>query len=148
MVIMEELLNQYQKRGVLISLQYFEKALHEAERWLRGDVNDGVLIHRELRLAPEKRVKVEEKIDEAYREIAFLVEKFGFEGNHENMAAAMRAEFYSCWESMCERESKSLKGYGAVDPRLESELDPTIQRLASLAMQIAMIFQSGESWKG
>ncbi len=62
------------------------------------------------------------------------------------MANELRAEMNFRWVDMCERDASNLKGYGKVHPDLAKELDPGIHRLASLALQLGLIFQEGESW--
>ncbi len=125
-------------------MQIYEKNLHEARRWLCGDIDDGVLIHRELKIGSSFRKRVADKMDQAFNVIASLKEKFDLERTDENMAGALRAEFNASWVDMCDRDSANLKGYGEVNPALKKELDPSIHQLASLAIQIALIFQEGE----
>jgi len=144
---MEELFNPYQRNAVYTALQIYEKSLLNAMRWLRGDVEEGILVRRELHLPPHLRARAQEKIQEALDEIKQLSEKFGFERKEENIAAELRSEMNFRWVDMCEREASSLKGYGEVNPKLSSELDPSIQRLATLAVQLGLIFQEGENKK-
>ncbi len=51
------------------------------------------------------------------------------------------AEMNSAWVSLSDSRARNLKGYGQVNPQLEGLIDPEINKLAQIALELARIFQ-------
>jgi len=137
---MNDLLNYNQRRSVTIVLRNFEEHLRMTSAWLDGAEENGILYRRKLNLSPVQRQVAQQRVDTALETIASLAQKIGLEPEVEDPAGLIRGEMNVSWANLIDTQSRKLKRYGDVDPELKSVLDPAIQRLAQLAMELASIF--------
>jgi hypothetical protein len=118
----------------------FEENLRLTAAWLDGAEENGILYRRKLNLSPVQRQVAQQRVDTALETIASLAQKIGLEPEVEDPAGLIRGEMNVSWANLIDTQSRKLKRYGDVDPELKSVLDPAIQRLAQLAMELASIF--------
>ena len=72
--------------------------------------------------------------------IANLAQEISLEQEVEDPAGLIRGEFSVSWANLIDTQSRKLKRYGDVNPEAKNVLDPAIQKLAQLAMELASIF--------
>ena len=138
---MKSLLNPEQQSSVKIVLRMFEDNLREVETWLQGAEVNGILYQRRLNLPAAKREAVQQCVDAALEIIAALAQAIGLEQEVEDAAGLIRGEMSISWANLSDTQSRKLKRYGDVNPELESILDPAIQQLARLALELASIIE-------
>lgn len=134
---MEDLFNVGQRRIVTIALRRFEQHLRQADAWLQGGGQEtGILYSRRLRLEPDLRAEARQVIASALEQLAELARQFDLTPVEEDLAAEIVGHMRIDWTDLKDVCSDGLKGCGAVDPRLAQELDPRLNRLATLAMTL------------
>lgn len=140
---MTDLLNPSQKNPLRITLLMFEENLRHAQEWLDGREEHGFLYHRKLEMPGEKRKQADYFIKTALRLIEKLGEKFGLEAESQNAASMFQGELTVNWANLIDSQAPKLRRYGKVHPELGGMLDPDIQKLARIALQLSVIL--GES---
>jgi hypothetical protein len=138
---MNDLLNLSQRGSVVVSLKMLEENLRLTAAWLDGREDNGILYRRKLNLSPAKQLAAQQRVASALETIDILAKKIGLEPEVEDPAGLIRGEFSVSWANLIDTQSRKLKRYGDVNPELKSVLDPAIQRLAQLAMELASIFE-------
>jgi hypothetical protein len=137
---MSDLLNPNQRRSVTIVLRNFEENLRQAEAWLQGAEANGILYKRKLNLSPAQWQAAQQRVAAALEQIASLAQEIGLEPEVEDASGLIRGEMSVDWTNLSDLRSRKMKRYGDINPELKSVLDPAIQRLAQLAMELASIF--------
>ena len=139
-----ELLNMAQRRSLSIGLQAFEMHLRQADTWLRGGEERGILCRRGLNLPPEQRAAGRAQIAEALAQIAALADRVDLAAADDDLGATIAAQMSVDWANLCDARSAKLRGYGEVDPRLPDLLDADLDRLALLALSLAALGRGGQ----
>jgi hypothetical protein len=134
-----ELLNIAQRSSLTIGLRAFEMHLRQADAWLRGGEERGILYRRSLNLSPEQRAAARGQIAAALAQIAVLAERFGLANADEDLGAAIAAQMSIDWADLSDAHSGKLRRYGDVDFRLADQLDADLDLLAELALSLADI---------
>lgn len=141
---MTELLNTAQRSSLTIGLRAFEMHLRQADAWLQGSEERGILYHRSLRLPPEQRAAARAQIAAALAQIAALAERFDLAAVEDDLGAAIAAQLSVDWANLSDVRSAKLRRYGEVDPRLTDLLDAVVDRLAQLALSLADLGRNGQ----
>jgi hypothetical protein len=139
---MSDLLNPSQRGSVAVSLKMFEEQLRLTSAWLDGREENGILYCRKLNLTPARRQVARQRVAAALQMIANLAQEISLEQEVEDPAGLIRGEFSVSWANLIDTQSRKLKRYGDVNPEAKNVLDPAIQKLAQLAMELASIFIS------
>lgn len=135
---METLLNPAQRRSVLLTLRLLEERLHQAQRWLEGEVITNARLSRQrLDLPAERREAALTLIGEALGVVDELQQALVLEVEEIELTARIRADFSASWAELCDVRATTLRRYGEVHPALTDTLDPALERLAHLALRIA-----------
>ena len=139
---MTELLNTAQRNSLTIGLRAFEMHLRQADAWLRGEEERGILYRRNIHLPPEQRAVARAQIAAALAQIAALAERFDLAAVEDDLGAAIAAQLSVDWANLSDVRAAKLRRYGEVDPRLADLLDADVDRLAQLAMSLAAFSQN------
>ena len=139
---MTELLNAAQRSSLTIGLRAFEMHLRQADAWLRGEEERGILYRRGLNLPLEQRAAARAQIAAALAQIAALAERFGLAAVEDDLGAVITAQLSVDWANLSDVRAAKLRRYGEVDPRLTDLLDADVDRLAQLAMSLAAFSQN------
>ena len=135
-----DLLNPIQKNSLRITLRRFEENLLQAQAWLDGNEENGVLFQRKLTLPAKRREQAEQVIKEARELIEKVSHDFDLPIESENAASLLRGEMSISWADLLDSRAGELKRAGAVHPELSAALDPGIQSLARIALTLTAIF--------
>ena len=138
-----ELFNEYQLRRVRIVLARFEEDLRMALDWLEGEHVEGYLYRRKLVLTPELQDQARQSILKGLEEIRRLAEMLDFEPKVENASRELMGRLNIDWESLSDIHARSLRVYGAVDPRLNDILDGSADRMSQISLELGNIFMQG-----
>lgn len=134
---MNDLLNPAQRNSLTIGLRAFEMHLREADAWLQGREERGILYRRSLRLSPERREAMRAQIAAALARVAALAERFRLAAAEEDLGTVIAAQVSVDWANLCDMRSAKLHRYGEIDPRLHKLLDEDIAVLALQALDLA-----------
>ena len=141
---MADLLNPAQRSSLTIGLRAFEMHLRQADAWLQGGEERGILYRRSLDLSPEQRAAARAQIAAALAQIAVLAERFGLAAAEDELGATIASQMSVDWANLCDARSDKLRRYGEVDPRLADLLDVDLDRLAQLALSLAALGRGGQ----
>jgi len=134
-------LNLYQRNYLTVSLYSFEETLRLAAEWIKEEKSEsGILYNRTVTLSPAKKLAASKLIDQALDKIHAITNELGLHKEHEDIARLIRARMNSCWEELSDSHAAQLKRYGDVDPELARYLDPNIELLAAMAVDLANLF--------
>lgn len=139
---MSDLLNESQRRSVKIALVRFERNLRLAARWLDGPEEKGILYHRSLNLPAERRQLARKQISAALEQVSEIARALDLEPEGEDASAMIRGNLSVSWANLSDIQSHKLDRYGEVDPKLKSVLDPAVQGLVELSLEIEALFES------
>ena len=142
---MNELLNDSQWNSLRISILAFEKRLREARSWLDGREEQGTFYRRRLSLSEKNRQLARQEIDQALQELAALGARLELPFGDESVNPELRGEFTVSCANLLDSSARKLGRFGDVHPRLDGELDSSIEQLAGTANLLAAIF--GETYK-
>jgi len=140
---MKDLLNEAQYASLAIVLRQLEDDLHQADTWLRGAEENGILYRRKLRLSPERRAAARQVIATALNQVTELAREFDLSQVDDNPSATVIAEMSERWANLCDARADKLKRYGDVDPRLSQALDPSLDRLIELTLALMSTLRNG-----
>ena len=141
---MTELLNTAQRSSLTVGLRAFEMHLRQADAWLRGEEERGILYRRGLNLPLEQRAAARAQIAAALAQIAALAERFDLAAVEDDLGAAIDAQLSVDWANLSDVRSAKLRRYGEVDPRLTDLLDADLDRLAQLALSLSTLGRDGQ----
>lgn len=133
------LLNAAQRNSLTIGLRAFEMHLRQADAWLQGVVEHGILYERTLSLSPEQHISARAQIVAALERIAVLTERFDLAATEDDLGATIASQMSVDWANLCDTRSDKLRRYGQVDPRLAEFLDADVDALAQLALSLAAL---------
>lgn len=142
----DSLLNENQERSLTLTLRRLEKLLMKLEREADWPEEKGRLyvLHNSLRDQARQNV-LRELTAQARSEINKLADFFNLTSASEDRAYLLRGELIIMWEGLVEKESKYLRGFGKVNPNLAQVLDPSIEYLVQLVLQMQAICDGEES---
>jgi hypothetical protein len=137
--LMHHGLNDNQLRRVTVSLAQVEQALRSTEEILARSRED---LFKTVRIAddPERRREAEALIIVVRNLLLVAFARFDLLQSDEDGARVARAAFTVAWAGVEEIRSRRLSGYGAVDPSLQSSLDPLVDELSRLLLHLAHVF--------
>ena len=125
-------------RTTLVS---FEKNLREAQSWLDGDEEDGILYKAKLQMSEEHRRQGARAIAEALGQIRSLSRSFEIEKKEEDPLSLIRSEMVISWANLLDSRSAKLGRYGDIGVGLAEKLDPAVSNLAETALYLSEIFE-------
>ena len=138
---MNELLNPQQRSSLRTTLLSFEKNLREAQSWLDGNKEDGILYKSELHLSEEHRRQCASKIAEALGQIRSLSRSLELEKKEEDPLSLIRSEMVISWANLLDSRPAKLGRYGDIPAGLAEKLDPAVSNLAESALYLSEIFE-------
>lgn len=138
---MSELLNPQQRSSLRGVLQAFEKSLRDAQAWLDGAVQDGILYSTRAQIPEARGREVAQEVAELLDQIGELSRSFDLEKREENPLRLIGSELVISWANLLDSSSAKLSRYGDVSPDLAERLDPAILYLAETALYLSNIFE-------
>jgi hypothetical protein len=138
---MKELLNTQQRSSLRFTLQAFEKNLRQAQSWLDGAGEDGILYKAEVRISDERREELTRAISDALNQISSLSSTFELEKKEENPLGLIRSEMVISWANLLDSRPAKLGRYGDISAGLAEQLDPAINNLAETALYLSKLFE-------
>ncbi len=139
-----DLLNTAQRSSLTVGLRAFEMHLRQADAWLQGEEERGILYRRSINRPPDQRAAARKQIAAALAQIAALVERFGLAATEDDLGTTITSQMSVDWANLCDTRSDKLRRYGEVDPRLPDLLDADIDRLALLALSLAALSRNDQ----
>ena len=136
-------LNDSQKRALEVQLRNLEQVLFRVGHFIRERPEEGLLTHY-IPVPETIRPHFEALIEQMHEEIALLVRQFELQPKEVDSRSYINAKMALTWSSLNEVLSSKLKRYGKVDPALSERLDPCLNRLIALALEITEVEGGGK----
>lgn len=137
-------LNLSQKNALTTVLRIFEESLLEVSQSFNNNQTEGIMFQRNLCLSSDKIQRTKGKIQTALDQISNLKEAFGLEEETIDLERLINAKMIVSWANLIDTKSDKLTRFGDVDPVLTEDLDPFLNRLAELALEIASLVHEKE----
>lgn len=133
------MLNDYQRRGLTVTLRIVEESLEHIERILKNDGYSGVLYETRYDITKEIRKEISNRIPPAIAEIEKIADKFRLEKQIGWASNAAYGKLPYCWEILENARAKRLKRYGDISIALGKELDPHLDALIGILRKMEHI---------
>lgn len=133
------MLNDSQRRGLSITLRNVEESLEHIGRILKNDGYSGVLYETRYDITKEIRKEISNRIPLAIAEIEKIAEIFHFEVEIGWASNAAYSKLPYCWEILENARAKRLKRYGDISKGLGEELDPHLDAIIKILLEMERI---------
>jgi hypothetical protein len=130
------MLNEAQERSLSVTFQIVEDRLTEMEVALKSADYIGILREKINDIPPEVRPAVFQKADLIKERIKVLSEKLHLEKRRTETSNETLARLVYCWEILQDAKTKQLKRFGEPEAGLEEILDPQIDAIVDLLLEI------------
>ena len=136
-------LNDSQKRALEVQLRNLEQVLSRVDHFIRERPEEDFLTHY-IPVPETIRPRLEALTEQMHEELAVLIRQFELQPKAVDSRSYINATMALTWSSLNEVLSSKLKRYGEVDPALSESLDPCLNRLIDLALQVAEVARGGK----
>jgi hypothetical protein len=133
------MLNDYQKRGLSISLRIVEESVAYIEQILKIEGYSGVLYETRYDIPRDIRDEISKRIPLAKAEIEKIADIFHLEKRIGWASNAAYGKLPYCWEILENARAKRLKRYGDVSMGLDQELDPHLDVIIEILREMEHI---------
>jgi len=133
------MLNDYQRRGLSITLRIVEENLEHIERILKNDGYSGVLYETRNDITKDIRKEISNRIPPAIAEIEKIADKFHLEKQIGWASNAAYSKLPYCWEILENTRARRLKRYGDISRGLGEELDPHLDTIIKILSEMERI---------
>ena len=132
-------LNRNQDRAVAVRLRMLEERLAIITRLM--DEDEGGRLYRRDRApySAAQRARIEAVTVEIRAEIAHVADTFGLASEEQDAARRIVGLLGITWEGLGDVRAGRLRGLGDVDPALREQLNPSIERLMALVLDLQEI---------
>ena len=135
------MLNEAQERSLSATFQIVEDRLREMEVALKGADYIGILREKINDVPPEVRSAVLQKADLIKERIKVLSEILHLQKRRTETTSETIARLAYCWEILQEAKTKHLKRFGEPEAGLEEIIDPQIDAIIDLLMEIERLLR-------
>ena len=135
-------LNPSQKRALAVQLRNLEQLLLRVGHCIRERPEEALLTHY-IPVPETIRPRLASLTGQMREEIVLLVKQYELQPKAVDSRSYINAKMALTWSGLNEVLSSKLKRYGEVDPALSASLDPCLNRLIDLALQIAEVARGG-----
>lgn len=132
-------LNANQLRRVRVVLTQVEQALNSAESIMAGP-RPGLFRSVTIEKSDSHRSEAEQAITRLRQILRVASDRFEIPCVEDDGAAIARASVTSAWAGVDEIRASHLSGYGQVGTELQSSLDPIVEDLSALLLELARVF--------
>ncbi|MBM4140780.1 MAG: hypothetical protein FJ242_04685 [Nitrospira sp.] len=139
--VKEDLLNEYQRRGLSSTFRILEEMMCEIETLINSDGFRGNLIVTENDILLQSREEIVKKIQLVREKVSHLSKQFALEMKQAKLSSQILADLSYCWETLEGSKAKRLRGYGEVEEGLEKVLDPQIDAIINLITEMENILK-------
>jgi len=132
-------MNPDQKRHLTTTLCMVEKNLAHKENLLRSQGEKGVLYEIVDTFHEEQRRELLARIEQLREHLAQVQDQFGLAVERTDIRSIFKGALNMLWVWLQESKTKKLRGYGTVDEGLDQDLDPLVEKMASLIDEVLKI---------
>jgi len=139
---MQPMLNDHQRRALSVALRLLEERLAEITS-LMDEEHHGILLERPApRLSDAQRAAALATMGRMREIVASLAARFDLERDVEVPERRIAGLLGPTWQSLLEVDSRHLRGYGVVDPAVPPVLDPAVEDLVGLIVELGRLLRA------
>lgn len=124
------------RHAVGLRLRLLEERLATVRRLLLEDEEGRLYRRRRPSMTADREARMLALMDETVAEITAAAERWHIPRVEQDAAAKMGGILAIAWQGIGEALASNLRGFGEVDPMLAAELDPVIERLMDLILEL------------
>jgi len=136
------MLNKDQKRGLTIALRVVEENMQNIEHILNSKIHKGILYDTNCNIAPEIKEEMLKRVAFVKDRIKIISNLFALEKEYREGLRKIFGILPSCWEIIENVKTKRLKRYGDVQNGLDNVLDPQLNRITDLILEMEQFLGS------
>ena len=129
-------LNRNQERAVAVRLRMLEERLAIMARLMDDDERGRLYRRDRAPYSAEQRARIEAVILEIRAEIAQIADTFGLASEQQDAVRRIVGLLGITWEGLGDVRTGRLRGLGDVDPALREQLNPSVERLMDLVLDL------------
>jgi hypothetical protein len=129
-------LNKNQERAVAVRLRMLEERLAIIARLMDEDEHGRLYRRDRAPYSAEQRARIEAVTVEIRAEIDHVADTFGLASEEQDAARRIVGLLGITWEGLGDVRTGRLRGLGEVDPALREQLNPSIERLMDLVLDL------------
>jgi len=129
-------LNKNQERAVAVRLRMLEERLAIIARLMDDDERGRLYRRDRAPYSAEQRARIEAAIFEIRAEVAQVADTFGLASEEQDAARRIVGLLGITWEGLGDVRAGRLRGLGDVDPALREQLNPSVERLMDLVLDL------------
>jgi hypothetical protein len=132
-------LNPNLERAVAIRLRLLEERLAIVRHWMDEDEHGRLYRRDRAPFSAEQRARMEALIVEIRAEIARAADTFSLASEEQDAARRIVGLLGITWEGLGDIRAGRLGGRGDVEPGIHELLDPSVERLMQLVLELQKI---------
>lgn len=132
-------MNKDQKRGLTIALRVVEENMQNIEHILNSKTHKGILYDTKCTITPEIKEEMLKRVSLVKDRIKTLSNLFALEKEYREGLRKIFGILPSCWEIIENVKSKRLKRYGDVRDGLDNVLDPQLNMITDLMLEMELL---------
>ena len=136
------MLNKDQKRGLTIALRIVEENMQKIEQILENKTYEGILYDTNCSVAPDAKEEILKRVSFIKARINYIATVFALEKEYREGLRKIFGILPSCWEIIENVKSKRLKRYGDVQNGLDMVLDPQLNAITDLILEMEQLLGS------
>ncbi len=137
-----DLLDEYQKRGLTVTLRVVEEIIHDIERTLTEGERHGIFKDMRDDIQADNKAEILSKLPVIRERITDVKDAFGLEKIYRENTNEVLGRLNFCWEILIGSKAKGLAGYGSVSKGLDEVLDPQMDAIIKLIEEITKVLKS------
>lgn len=135
------MLNEYQKRGVSVTLRIVEERINDIEQILNSKAYTGILYDTNCNISPEKKEEILKRVSFIKDRILYLSQKSDLTKERRKATSEIFGKLSYCLEIIDNIRAKQLERYGNITNGLDSVLDPHLDIMINLLLEIEHFLQ-------
>lgn len=130
------MLNEYQKRGLSITLRIVEETMQDIERILQNGTYTGILYDMKCSISPKAKEEFFKRASLIKERIKIISKIFDLKKEHREAIHDIFGKLPYCLEIVEDAKAKKLKRYGDVSNGLDNALDPQLNIITDLILEM------------
>jgi hypothetical protein len=135
------MMNEFQRRGVTTVLRIVEEHMRSIEGMLGQEDYPGILYEWKNDLPDDAKHLLSERIRNIREAIEQATGRFALEKRDRRASDEAFGKLPYCWQILEEAKAARLARYGEVAEGLDRELDPLIEPIINLVLEMESILQ-------
>ncbi|NCO68205.1 MAG: hypothetical protein COY75_03295 [Nitrospirae bacterium CG_4_10_14_0_8_um_filter_41_23] len=136
------MLNEYQRRGLSITLQIVEKSIDDIEWILHNGDDIGILYEVRDNVPLTVKDELLRKISVIKDRIKIIADEFNLEKECIEASREVFGKLPYCWKILEDAKAKKLRRYGEVATGVEDVLDPDLDIIINLVLYMERLLRS------